>query len=83
MTSAQTEAAIDRALSTWQGDRCLKKVLLVKRADSGADPDIFDFFFGSGSFGNITQTYACDLLKRLSSVPKSLSSVPPRASTSR
>ena len=50
--SAQTEAAIDRTMSTWQVERCLKKVDLVKRPDSGADPDIFDSFFGFGAFGN-------------------------------
>ncbi len=52
LTNAQTEAAIDRALATWQAENCLKKVDLVKRADSGADPDIFDAFFGFGGFGN-------------------------------
>ena len=52
LTSAQTEAALDRALTTWQRESCLKKVRLVKRADSGADPDIVDFFFGFGGFGN-------------------------------
>ena len=52
LTSAQTEAAIDRALDTWQANRCLKKVDLVKRADGGADPDIFDAFFGFGGFGD-------------------------------
>jgi hypothetical protein len=52
LSSAQTEAAIDRALATWQSEQCLKKVSLVKRADSGADPDIFDAFFGFGGFGN-------------------------------
>lgn len=52
LTNAQTEAAIDRALDTWQAERCFKKVDIVKRADSGADPDIFDFFFGFGGFGN-------------------------------
>lgn len=52
LTSAQTEAAIDRAMNTWQAERCLKKVDIVKRADSGADPDIFDAFFGFGGFGN-------------------------------
>jgi hypothetical protein len=51
LTSAQTEAAIDRALATWQRESCLKKVRLVKRADTGADPDILDFFFGFGGFG--------------------------------
>jgi hypothetical protein len=52
LTSAQTEAAIDRAMATWKAERCLKKVSIVKRADSGADPDIFDAFFGFGGFGN-------------------------------
>jgi hypothetical protein len=28
------------------------KVDIVKRIDAGADPDIFDFFFGFGGFGN-------------------------------
>jgi len=52
LTSAQTEAALDRALDTWQDNRCFKKVNIIKRADSGADPDIFDAFFGFGGFGN-------------------------------
>jgi hypothetical protein len=52
LTSAQTEAAIDRAMNTWQANRCFKKVDIVKRADSGADPDIFDSFFGFGGAGN-------------------------------
>jgi hypothetical protein len=52
LTNAQTEAALDRALATWEADRCFKKVNIVKRADSGADPDIFDAFFGFGGFGN-------------------------------
>jgi hypothetical protein len=52
LSSAQTEAAIDRALDTWQANRCLSKVDLVKRADTGEDPDIFDSFFGFGGFGN-------------------------------
>lgn len=52
LTNAQTEAAIDRALTTWSTDPALRKVTIVKRADSGADPDIFDFFFGFGGFGN-------------------------------
>jgi hypothetical protein len=52
LTSAQTEAAIDRALITWDQDKCTKKMDLVKRTDTGADPDIFDSFFGFGGFGN-------------------------------
>ena len=52
LSSAQTEAAIDRALTTWSTDEALKKVNIVKRDDRGADPDIFDSFFGFGRFGN-------------------------------
>lgn len=52
LTSVQTEAAMDRALATWASDPALKKVTIVKRADSGADPDIFDFFFGFGGLGD-------------------------------
>ena len=52
LSSAQTEAAIDRALDTWQANRCFAKVDIVKRADSGEDPDIFDSFFGFGGLGN-------------------------------
>lgn len=52
LTNAQTEAAIDRSMTTWEGDSCFQKVNIVKRADGGADPDIFDFFFGFGGFGN-------------------------------
>ncbi len=52
LTSTQTEAAIDRAYDTWQPQQCLKKVDLVKRPDSGEDPDIYDSFFGFGGFGN-------------------------------
>jgi hypothetical protein len=47
-----TELAIDRALATWQLDPSLQKVTLLKRQDSGADPDIFDSFFGFGRAGN-------------------------------
>ena len=52
LSNAQTEAAIDRALRTWQAENCLKKVTLVKRADSGADPDILDGLLGFGGIGN-------------------------------
>lgn len=52
LTSAQTEAAIDRAMSTWHANRCMRKVNIVKRSDSGADPDILDSFYGFGGFGN-------------------------------
>lgn len=53
LSSAQTEAAIDRAMATWNSqEKCLDNVDIVKRPDSGADPDIFDSFFGYGGFGN-------------------------------
>lgn len=53
LTSAATESAIDRSMTTWDTkEKCLRKVALLKRADSGADPDIFDFFFGFGGFGD-------------------------------
>ncbi|HKZ79220.1 MAG TPA: matrixin family metalloprotease [Pyrinomonadaceae bacterium] len=52
LKNKETEAALDRALTTWTTDMCLKKVTIMKRADSGADPDIFDFFFGFGGFGD-------------------------------
>lgn len=52
LTNAQTEAAIDAGLATWDAHKCLKKTDIVKRDDSGDDPDIFDSFFGFGGFGN-------------------------------
>lgn len=52
LTSAQTGSALDAALATWNGHKCLKRVGIVKRADGGADPDIFDSFFGFGGFGD-------------------------------
>ena len=52
LTNAQTEAAIDRSMNTWDANKCLKKVDIIKRADSGADPDIFDSFFGFGGLGD-------------------------------
>ena len=52
LTNAQTEAAIDRAMNTWDASQCMDKVDIIKRADNGADPDIFDSFFGFGGFGN-------------------------------
>jgi Matrixin len=52
LTNAQTETAIDLAMNTWDTENCLKKVDIVKRGDSGADPDIFDSFFGFGGLGD-------------------------------
>lgn len=42
LTNTQTEAAIDRAAQTWAAEDCLAAAPLVKRADTGADPDIID-----------------------------------------
>ncbi|MFQ5772803.1 MAG: matrixin family metalloprotease [bacterium] len=52
LTNAQTEAAIDRAMTTWDNEKALKKVDLVKRPDPGSDVTIYDWFFGFGGFGN-------------------------------
>jgi Matrixin len=52
LKSQDTEAAIDRALTTWDNNPALDKVDIVKRADPGQDPDIYDSFFGFGTFGN-------------------------------
>jgi hypothetical protein len=52
LTSLQTEQAIDAAFATWSRAEELRKVRLVKRADNGADPDIFDSFFRFGRSGD-------------------------------
>ena len=52
LSSGDTGDAIDGAMATWNGEKCLKKVDVVSRTDGGSDPDIFDSFFGFGGFGN-------------------------------
>jgi hypothetical protein len=52
LTNDDTEPAIDAAMTTWQLDPSFQTVTLVKRPDSGADPDIYDWFFGFGRAGN-------------------------------
>lgn len=52
LAAADAEAAIDRATSTWASTPCFAKVPVVKRAYSGADPDIFDAMQGFGGVGN-------------------------------
>ena len=52
LSSADTEAAIDRAVGTWNSNRCLGKVDLIKRGYPGGDVTIYDFFFGYGGYGN-------------------------------
>jgi len=46
------EAAIDRAITTWGAEPCLKRVQILKQPDTGEDADIFDWQFGYGGYGN-------------------------------
>ena len=59
LTSAQTEAAIDRSLDTWDAEDCMSEVDIVERSDPGRDPDFFDSLFGfgqaGGTFADITE----------------------------
>lgn len=52
LTTAETTAAIDRSMTTWDQNRCMRKVEIVRRPDSGLDPDLFDALFGYGGFGD-------------------------------
>jgi hypothetical protein len=70
LTNAQTEAALDRALLTWDNSKPFKKVDIVKRADTGADPDIFDAFFltdpndpNSEPFGDFGNPFLADIVE--------------------
>lgn len=49
--NAQTEAAIDRAMTTWGNVSCSGGLDVVKVADPGIDPDIVDALLGFGGFG--------------------------------
>lgn len=49
--NAQTEAAIDRAMATWDSVTCSGGLHIVKTPDPGFDPDIVDGIFGFGSIG--------------------------------
>lgn len=68
LTNAQTEAAIDRALTTWDEAKEFRKVEIVKRADDGSDPDIFDFFVVEedgdppGEFGAFGNPFLADIV---------------------
>lgn len=55
---AVTEADIDAAMATWDGQHTLRKVDLVKRPYPGGDVTFFDGFFGGG-FGN---AFAADVV---------------------
>ena len=46
------EDAIDRAMTTWDSEKCLKKVDVVKRAYPGEDVTIFDFLLDTGGLGD-------------------------------
>lgn len=50
LTSAQTEAAIDRGMETWEAVRC-SKLSIDKVTDTGVDPDVFDGLIGFGGVG--------------------------------
>jgi hypothetical protein len=53
LDSGQTERAIDRAMETLGEDRCIERnVEIIKRPDSGKDPDILDGLFGFGGIGD-------------------------------
>lgn len=61
LTSLQTESAIDNAYATWSAADPLRKVQLVKRADTGADPDIFDALVGR-KFGRSGNPFLADIV---------------------
>lgn len=42
LTNAQTEAAIDRAMNTWETTTTCSKFAINKVSDNGADPDVID-----------------------------------------
>jgi hypothetical protein len=48
LTNADTEAAIDRAMYTWDFGTTCSNLPLMKVADSGLDPDLVDFLAGFG-----------------------------------
>ncbi|HEX2027085.1 MAG TPA: matrixin family metalloprotease [Nitriliruptorales bacterium] len=51
LSARTTEAALDRALATWDAQDCLSAPIL-KRDDHNSGPDIFDSFFGFGRLGD-------------------------------
>ncbi|MFQ5651043.1 MAG: matrixin family metalloprotease [bacterium] len=59
LSNAQTEAALDRAMTTWNDEKALRKVEIVKRTDPLTDVTIFDAFFGFGGSGN---PFAADIV---------------------
>jgi hypothetical protein len=61
LTSLQTEQAIDSAFATWSATDALDNLTLVKRADTGADPDIFDALVGR-KFGRSGNPFLADIV---------------------
>jgi hypothetical protein len=63
LTNDDTEAAIDRAVASWNDVAC-STVPIVKTPDTGVDPDLGDFFFGSGDLGtlNLGPTTVVDIV---------------------
>lgn len=67
LTYAETEAAIDSAMETWDTGKCLKKVDLEKREDDpGLDPDIFDWWVERidethGTYGDFGDPFLADI----------------------
>lgn len=51
LTNAQTEAAIDRAMVTWDAATACSAAPIVKAEDIGADVDLIDFLLGFGAQG--------------------------------
>jgi hypothetical protein len=51
LTNAQTEAAIDREMHTWDVTTTCSKFPIVKVTDTGADPDVIDGLSGFGGIG--------------------------------
>lgn len=58
LPSAETDAAIDRAMETWNTQKSLAKVDIVERPDPGTDVTVFDGYFGFG-FGD---PFAADIV---------------------
>jgi hypothetical protein len=51
LTNAQTEAAIDRAMTTWDLATTCSAAPMVKAEDTGVDADLIDFLLGFGAPG--------------------------------
>lgn len=51
LTNAQTEAAIDREMHTWDVTTTCSNFPIIKVADNGQDPDVVDGLVGFGTIG--------------------------------